>query len=1188
MENSQAVADHSIQDLFHRDIHRDIEEVIKVDQEEEEIIRNEVDEYIITDAIARHYRRILERYYETMNNPHEGIGIWVSGFFGAGKSSFAKMLGLALENREILGNGAAELLGRRRPDDEKFQVHLSQITEHIPTEAVIFDVSTDRGIKSGSQTLTEIMYGQLLKHLGYAEDLDLAELEITLEGKGELEAFEEEYREVYDQEWDENKDLIALSLGEASTIMHRLYPERFATQDSWREGMQDRADITPGKLGERCKELMDRRRPDKNLVFVIDEVGQFISRDVQKMLDLQAIVQQLGVHGRGRFWLVVTSQEKLTELVGGLDDKRVELARLKDRFPDRLQVHLEPSDISEVTSKRVLAKDSDAQPILREMFNDHRGRLSNQTQVSADIKLPELSTEGFVDLYPLLPYQVDLVIQVVSGLRTQGGASKHVGGANRTIIKLAQQLLIHPDTKLAEEPVGTLARIDQVYDLVSSNIPSEIRGKIDEIEDKVDHAYAQPVAKVICLLQYVKSIHRTDSNIAAMLYPSVDADSKLPQTKEALSELEDAHQVRRGENGYRIPSPAEDDWERQRAALDPRPADVRRIRAEILTNLWKPKPAHTLSETKVFKAGLLFNGREEVKGDIPIHLTLAEAGEEYREQVEEARSRSQAETGDVFWVAPIGDDIERTTTEYYRSKEILSKKEREARTRDETKLVSEEKQRRSRYRSELQNLIQQACLSGTAFFRGNDRSPEPDAQGVKKAAETLLSQTLPEVFDRYEEAAADVREKDLEALTTEENLRGLPEVFSELDLLEERNGTAAFVTESDPLAEVMSTIKNRTDYGDTATGRYLENEFAQEPFGWDFDVVRLFTVSLLRAGKITAVSNGQEIDSAVHVNARSTFTNNNQFRQASFRPKEGLDEEKVIDAYTHYKDVFGQDIQELEEGAVARAIKEAVSDRIGFVREQRSTLTQHNLPGVEVLNAALDQMRAIQDGSTQNAILTFNTAHQKIGDAIKRANDLESKLSKPRLQDLRRARNALHDQWSFLENEDDIEEEVREAAEDLEDLLNRETFFRLFPDIDQATRTIEDAYEERFEEAVESRAETYSAALDRLHQADGWEELSPDQKARVEEPIARYATTEVDSATSIKQLRTDTEAREPRLNQALEELARMANNTPVERVSASRYFAGSIESEEELDAALEGLREECLKKIGEGKRVLIQ
>jgi hypothetical protein len=89
---------------------------------------------------------------------------------------------------------------------------------------------------------------------------------------------------------------------------------------------------------------------------------QFVARDVQKMLDLQAVVQQLGVKGRGKHWIVVTSQEKLNELVSGLDNRNIELARLMDRFP--LQVHLEPSDISEVTSRRVLARNSGAEQAL--------------------------------------------------------------------------------------------------------------------------------------------------------------------------------------------------------------------------------------------------------------------------------------------------------------------------------------------------------------------------------------------------------------------------------------------------------------------------------------------------------------------------------------------------------------------------------------------------------------------------------------------------------------------------------------------------------------------------------------------------------------------------------------------------------------------------------------------------------
>src|SRR5205823_25134 len=122
---------------------------------------------------------------------------------------------------------------------------------------------------------------------------------------------------------------------------------------------------------ERCAELMRRRKQGHNLLFVVDEVGQFVARDVQKMLDLMGIVQSLGRVGRGRHWLVVTSQEKLTELVAGLDDRRTEQARLMDRFPS--QVHLESSDISEVTSRRVLDKNAEAQTILGKLYDDHRG-----------------------------------------------------------------------------------------------------------------------------------------------------------------------------------------------------------------------------------------------------------------------------------------------------------------------------------------------------------------------------------------------------------------------------------------------------------------------------------------------------------------------------------------------------------------------------------------------------------------------------------------------------------------------------------------------------------------------------------------------------------------------------------------------------------------------------------------------
>ncbi|MEL7641062.1 MAG: BREX system P-loop protein BrxC [Solidesulfovibrio sp.] len=1177
----------TINSLFANDIARRIEEVIKVDQADEQIIRDELAEYVVTDSIRGHFTEIFDHYWETPKKPHEGVGIWVSGFFGSGKSSFAKYLGLALENRQILGHGAAQMLSKRTAD-QKVQVLLTNIAEQIPTEAVIFDVSTDRGIRTGNQSITEIMYRLFLQSLGYARDLDLSELEITLEDAGRLDTFKQKYREVFDKDWDVEKGKIAIAVQQASRVMHELDPATYPTADSWRESALRRADISAGDLAKRGMELMSRRRPGKTLLFVVDEVGQFVARDVQKMLDLQAVVQNLGRIGRGKLWLVVTSQEKLTELVGGLDEKRVELARLMDRFP--LQVHLEPSDISEVTSKRVLSKNADAEAMLRALFKEHRGRLTDNTRLTADIKLPELSTEAFVDLYPLLPYQIDLIIQVVSGLRTQGGASKHVGGANRTIIKLAQQLLIHPDVDLQGKPVGTLARIDQVYDLVAGNISSEVRGKIDDIGKKVEHSLAQAVAKSTCLLQYVRSIHRTAENIAATLHPMIDADSMLVDVKAALAALEKAHMVRLGDDGYRIPTPAEDDWERQRSSLSPKPGDVSRLHAEVITGLWQPQPSHNFLEIKVFRTGLFLGGREVVEGDIPAHLTLAEAGKDYTESVEEARKRSQTEAKAIFWVMALDEAIDRETVELFRSKEILSRKERGAQTKDETALVAEEKLRQRRHQDELRRLIKQALLTGTIFFRGNDRSPEDGAADIARSAGKVLAQALPEVFDRFEEAAARVGKKDLESLMTTENLRGLGAVFSDLGLVRDQGGNLVFNVESGPLAEVLARIENRTSYGEVASGRYLADEFVKEPFGWDFDVIRLLVVALLRAGKVEATSKGQMVESALSLDAKNTFPNNNLFRQASFRPKVNeTDMKDWADAAQAFEAAFGKAMPDISNaGVAASTIRSEVASREVGVEDALGLLRENSLPGMDVLRSALDHMRSIRAGKEDNAILTFNTAHKEIKEAVKRSAELAQALTTPRLHDLGRARKTLETLWPFLEEEPDLDPSLRGHAEKLRDLMAKETFFRELPAIDEHTRNLETEYKKRHDSAVKARVASYEQAIVRVKVTPGWEQLNAEQQNRVLAPLASRADPKNGAAQSIPLLRADVHACPGLLNQAIEEVLRYVDGTRVVRVTASSYFSGGIETEDQLDQALDGLKEQCLELIGAGKKILVQ
>jgi hypothetical protein len=1176
-----------IADLFAREIDRRIEEVIKVDDPDEARIREELSEYVVTPSLAGQQNDILEAYMEAFRRPHEGTAIWVSGFFGSGKSSFAKMLGIAIQDRDLQGTGAAGLLAQKmlEKNNKRGPVLLKQVTEQVPTEAVIFDVSTDRGIRTGNQSISEIMYRLFLQNLGYARDLDLAELEITLEADGRLPAFQAKYTELYKQDWDHEKGKPAIAIGRASAVMHALEPQTYNAQDSWVKGARDRGDITPSLLADRCLALMKVRRPSKrNLLFVIDEVGQFVARDAGKLEDLRAVVERLGQRGGGKIWVMVTSQEALSELVSGLDSTRIELPKVKDRFP--LQVHLEPSDIAAVTGERVLAKKATAEATLRTLFEDNRARLTSHTRIHApNVKLPELTGDDFIRLYPLVPYQIDMIISIVSGMRMQGGASKHVGGANRTIIKLAQQLLIHRDVNLQDHPVGTLVTLDRIYDLVAGNIASELRQKIDSISDSL-HPKASAVAKAVCLMQFEQRIPRTAENIAATLHPSVQADSQLVEVKAALEALVAIRALRLGEDGgYRIPTPAEDDWEKVRGDLTPKQAERARIHAERVADLWSPTPSHNLLGVKPFKAGLVFNRNVVFTGDIPVHVALAQDDDEWRKLSDEWRQRSREEKTALFWVARQNDAIERLTTEVFRSTEVLSRKERNVSTRAEATLVSEEKRKRENNILELRRLLKTALLAGTLYFRGNDRSPDRNAADVSKACSGVLATVLPEVFDRFKDAAAKVGQKDLEALLKAQSLHGLPDVFTSLHLIRDEKGKQVFRWDSGPLGELHARIENKAKYGETVSGRSLADELGKEPFGWDFDVVRLLVASLLRAGKVVAVSGGAVIDDALSSEAKRAFSDNNAFKSATFRPKVAPGIEVLIAASDNMKDVFGEEVSELESGVVARAIRQKVQQHEAPLRDMHMLLLTQRLPGASVLEQALEQMQVIGTGTEEVTIDTFNANFGAIKEAIRREALLRNVLTDPALQDIRRGREAAGRMWTFLKAEPDLPDELEKDAADLTDLLARETFFESLPRIDQLAKKIEDAYTARFDRAVAERRTAYEAAVQYVHALPEWPQLDETQQTRVMAPLT---VADPGRSTPIPQVRAETQACSSRQADVVANVLELVDGNRIVRIRLVDYFGGGIDTTEQLEAAIQALRDACERLIGDNKKVLVQ
>jgi len=221
------------------------------------------------------------------------------------------------------------------------------------------------------------------------------------------------------------------------------------------------------------------------------------------------------------------------------------------------------------------------------------------------------------------------------------------------------------------------------------------------------------------------------------------------------------------------------------------------------------------------------------------------------------------------------------------------------------------------------------------------------------------------------------------------------------------------------------------------------------------------------------------------------------------------------------------------------------------------------------------------------ALKAFTACHQELKEAIKRGAELTNALTETALHDIARARKVLDSTWPFLEHESDISDGDREQAEKLADLTARETFFRELPAIDQHTKALENTYNARLQQAVGARTQAYQAALEKLHGTPGWEQVAEDQRDRIAEPLAAYTVTKA-TTPSIPQLRSDLDACPARRDKAIEELLRLIDGNRVVKVSASSYFAGGVENEEQLDQALGGLKEQCLELIGAGKKVLVQ
>ncbi|GIX04293.1 MAG: hypothetical protein KatS3mg114_0162 [Planctomycetaceae bacterium] len=1219
----------TIGDLLTRDLSRKIEEIIQVDQADEQSVHAEISEYVATDSIREQYYHLLKAMAEAPTDPHESVGVWVSGFFGSGKSSFAKNLGYALQNRTVLGTKFAELFKQQLGDDRISNL-LDLINTNTPTEVILFEVAKEADTRKVTQRIAELMYTVLLRELGYAEDFDVAELEIELEAEGKLSDFIAICKSELKKDW-ETVRAGAQKLSRASAILHKLDPKTYPSPDSWARAQRNRdASISVSKVVERTFELWGRRRKGKALVFIIDEVGQHVARSGDKIEDLRATIEEFGKVGKNLLkarkiiapcWIVVTSQEKLDEVVAAIDSKRVELAKLQDRF--RYRVDLSPSDIREVATKRVLAKKPAAEKLLKELFQKNEGQLNAALRLERSTRRTDITEADFVQFYPYPPHYIDLCIAIMSGIRLQPGAPRHYGGSNRTIIKQAYEMLVSERTAFAKKPIGALVTLDNVFELVEGNLSNEKRTDIHQISERFkndpdDHGWALRVAKAICLLEFVRDLPRTEANLAAVLVDEVGKPAPLGEVQAAVKRLDAAKFIRNTEEGWKLQTAQEKNWTNERSGhLDPKPREEKEIiRAALQQVFDEPEFKTYRYQNRSFRIGINVDGTSiGDEGELPLTLCISDDADELTNRIEEIRSESQqsSHANDLYWLFCLTPEIDELVHQVHASRQMVDKysqlSAQQKISPDEATCLHDEKNAKNRYETRLRDKLTEAMERGTGMFRGVQKDASALGKGLGEILKKLFGQVVPDLYPKLEMGSRPLKGDEAELILKANDLKGLPKVFYEGDQglgLVVRDGSKLVInTKAEVAKEVLDYLISEHSYGnkDTRMGKALEKRFGGTPYGWERDMLRLILATLFRAGEIEVTYQGNRYHSYLDPASRTPFTNNPAFRSALFSPRQSFGIKMLTQAVEQLEDLTGEEV-DVEKGAIVTAFKKLAEEELQKLHPLKALAEAHRLPILQTLSSYQQTLEGIQASASDDCVRMLVEMGADIGENREKVRKLRDMLNEQTLHLLQQARAATVQVWERL-SAHAPQPEVRQDVVELKDLLASEQFINALDAIAAKTKTVFDAYQERYLSLFDRRAEAYRQAIEDVRSRPEWEAVTrtnPELAESLLTPlVSRIGSDEDRTAVAqrsglgkatLMQMESDLAAVEGLKSSVLIKLQEVSltrdQQAPVRKVRVSEFFNRPIRTKEDLSQLLRLIEDELQKYINEGAIVLLE
>ena len=428
-----------------------------------------------------------------------------------------------------------------------------------------------------------------------AEIPELAEMERFLTRKGLYNQFKDRFRRQTGETWEQARDVFRLTPDDGLAAFAHVTGQSPESAQKWFDEAEEKYSLSIEKFARLVKEYLDSKGPQHRIIFLVDEVGQYIGQNNQLMLNLQTMVENLGTECKGRAWVLVTSQEDMDAILGDMLGARAnDFSKIQDRFTTRLS--LSSTNTDEVIKRRLLDKTPAASDELGAVYQDSKDILRNQLSFTADGATMKTfaGKPDFVDSYPFIPYQFHLLQKVFESIRKVGATGAHLARGERSMLDSFQQA-----TKtVQDQETGVLVPFHQFYAAIEGFLESVVVRTIERAGDNASlDAFDQDVLKTLFLIRYVDLVPGNIDNLATLCVGCIDEDKLELKRRiaDSLGKLEKETLIQRNGDLYSFLTNEERDVMNEIKSVDLDHTEQVQLVSDILfLDIFKDRRKHRL------------------------------------------------------------------------------------------------------------------------------------------------------------------------------------------------------------------------------------------------------------------------------------------------------------------------------------------------------------------------------------------------------------------------------------------------------------------------------------------------------------------------------------------------------------------------------------------------------------------